>query len=475
MSGALKVALAVPAKQKVSRDQYHEAPQLGLGYVAGGLLRGGIKPKIYNSKFDAIDEDTLTASLIDKAYDVVGFSAMTCEIDSVGRVAKRIKAADPKCRVMVGGPHTNAVPLETMRQFEAIDLVCIGEHEDHITELCHALVADDLDALAKFDHIVYRDGDELQYGTLSRRFIDDIDALPWPALHLFGNPEAYPVILSARGCPFGCKFCQRNSGRSLRMRDPIDVCDEIEHFTTMFDATRFAFRNESFSVNKKHTVATCKELIKRGLGDELTWSCETHASVVDEELLRLMWSAGCRYVEFGIESGEDGVLKDLSKGTNREMIFEAVATAKRVGLGVGGLFILGHPNETKRTMLETIRFAAKLNPDGIAFSRMTPFPGTEVYRYAKAHERGLRLLSEDWEKYDNLGGSPMAWDNFSTRTLMSLQLGGVLYYYVRNRRWPELGRFLFVQKNWRFLARSLLRPAARSELPPTKPDRLGVL
>ncbi|MBN2121166.1 MAG: radical SAM protein [Candidatus Omnitrophica bacterium] len=442
----MKVALVVPPKQKLAQDQFHRTPQMGIGYIAGGLKREGVEFTVYNSKHAGIYEDELTRLLINGDYDLVGFSSMTFEIKSVGRIAKNIKKAKKNCRIVVGGCHTNALPKESMEEFPDFDLICIGEHEDQIASIFKLLYTRDYGELEKFDHIIFRKNGGLFYRNLTRRFIKDVDSVFWPAYELFASKDLTPAYFSARGCPYFCSFCQQNSGRVIRRRSPQAVCDEIEHFSDYFKQDTFTFRDESFTVDKKHTASICNELIKRGLNKKLKWTCETHSRAADYDLFRLMKEAGCYYVDIGGESGSNEILKATGKSTTVEAIIDACRKVRKAKLKLGGLFILGHPNETKRTMLKTIALGTKLNPDSITFSMMTPFPGTKVYEYALRNEAGLKLLTKDWERYDNITGSAMAWDAFSLKTIKIFQLVGLVLYHIYNLRLVQFTKYLHRHK-----------------------------
>ena len=116
---------------------------------------------------------------------------------------------------------------------------------------------------------------------------------------------------------------------------------------------------------------------------------------------------------------------------------------KKANLKLGGLFILGHPFETKRTMLDSIALGVRLNPDSITLSMMTPFPGTRVYEYARKNEAGLRLLTRDWERFDNVTGSAMEWDSFSMKTVKIFQALGITAYYLYNFRFRQFVQYLY--------------------------------
>lgn len=438
----MRIALVIPPKQKLAQDQFHRTPQAGIAYIAGGLKKEKCDVTIYNSKYKNTFEDELGHILCNESYDIIGFSAMTFEIKSVGRLAERIKAVNKKCMIVIGGCHLNALPKETMTEFVNFDMGVIGEHEDQICELFDLLHHREYDRLERSDGIIFRRNKELGYRNLGRRFIKDLDFIERPAYDLFQDRSLTPAYISVRGCPYGCSFCQQNSGRVLRFRNPSKVCDEIEHFTSFFNQEIFTFRDETFTANRKHTIALCNELIRRRLNSKLKWSCETHSRVADYDLFCLMKAAGCFYVDIGIESGADEILKATGKSTTVEIIREACNNVKKAGLKLGALNILGHPYETKRTMFKTIALSASLNPDSVTFSMMTPFPGTKVYEYAKQNKGGLKLLTEDWDKYDNISGYAMGWENFTVKTLKVFQGFGIIFYYLYNMRLKEFAQFL---------------------------------
>ena len=91
-----------------------------------------------------------------------------------------------------------------------------------------------------------------------------------------------------------------------------------------------------------------------------------------------MRRAGCTRVYFGIESGNDDVLRLMNKRTTATEARDAVEAAHRAGLEVGAFFILFYPGETDDTVLETLRFAGSLPLDYLGLSMPYPLPGTAL-------------------------------------------------------------------------------------------------
>jgi radical SAM superfamily enzyme YgiQ (UPF0313 family) len=100
---------------------------------------------------------------------------------------------------------------------------------------------------------------------------------------------------------------------------------------------------------------------------------------------------------YGIESASPAILKNIGKRTESVKAEEAVRITRKVGIDVRAAFMLGNPGETKETLEETLTYAIKLNPEIAIFNITTPFPGTEMFDWAKANGY---LTTTDWEDYD---------------------------------------------------------------------------
>ena len=124
--------------------------------------------------------------------------------------------------------------------------------------------------------------------------------------------------------------------------------------------------------------------------------CNARVNTVNEDLLKLMKSAGCVRVEFGVESGDPEVLKKIKKAVTIEQIENAHALARKVGLSVGSFVMVGNIGEDFSSIVKTKDLLEKIDTDDIFIAIATPFPGTELYKVA--HHNGW-LLSNDWSAY----------------------------------------------------------------------------
>ena len=157
----------------------------------------------------------------------------------------------------------------------------------------------------------------------------------------------------------------------------------------------FFFEDSTFVFCTDLVKEMCEELIRRKL--KIKWGATARVNLTNESLIRLMKKAGCRSLFYGVESGNQEILNKAKKGTTIRQIRKAIKVTKKVGIPIQASFIIGLPGETRKTILETIKFAIELDPDYVSFSLATPYPGTEFYNTAL--EEGYNF--DDWDLFAN--------------------------------------------------------------------------
>jgi len=367
---------------------------------------------------------------------------MTHQISFVGEMLAAIKRKRPGCVTVVGGPHTTALPERTLREFSAIDVAIVGEGEETACDLAGLLATSKgRDEWESIPGIAYR-GPRGISRTASRPPIADLDSLPMPAWELFPRGITWPALAS-RGCPFRCAFCQRVLGSKVRLRSVDNLLLEFDAMEERLGLKGCWFHDETFGVNRAWADEFLTKLAKRNQqrGYKWSWGCNSRVNLADEVLYRRMKEAGCRKVDFGIESGDQAVLDRICKGIRLDKALEAIRVAKRAGLKTTAFFIIGHPGENWKSAIRTVRFASKCGADSIAVGVMVPYPGTKIWELAKRGQGGYRLLTEDWRTYDKYFGQAVELRDLSRRQLEFLQAVTYLWFYVRNGRFSELLRF----------------------------------
>ncbi|HVP55925.1 MAG TPA: radical SAM protein [Candidatus Eisenbacteria bacterium] len=470
----MRITLLHPATGSHLQTHRSGNGHLGLGYIAAVLLQKQHEVRILDAKNSLVNDDVLRRHVSDFTPQLFGVTAMTHEVHAAAHACSVVKSASPATWTVVGGPHATALPERTLEEFPSVDITVAGEGELTMTELADAhRQGRPLEQLGDIAGIAFRDGSRVVRNR-ARPWIDNLDNMPFPAWELF--PKVWWPVMASRGCPFGCVFCQRVLGRRVRMRSVENVLAEFDALEERLGQRDTWFQDETFGINKRWADEFLGKLSARNQrrGYVWTWGGNSRANLANVETYRRMKASGCNSVSFGVESGDEEILKRICKGITPRMAIDAVAAAQKAGLKAATFFILGHPGETWRTALKTVHLAARCRANSIAVGVMVPYPGTEVWRMAQAGEFGYQLLTEDWRMYDKYFGNALAVKGLSHRQLEFLQSLAYLWYYIYNRKFRELLRFAgkFRHEAWAMLKRLLVpvRPQPEpAELPPPRP------
>jgi radical SAM superfamily enzyme YgiQ (UPF0313 family) len=212
---------------------------------------------------------------------------------------------------------------------------------------------------------------------------------------LDGNQFSYISILGSKGCPYPCIYCPYplGFGEKWTRRSPKAIADEIEHLH-IHGVMGFLFRDQSFSMNKEHAMNVCEEIIRRKL--DIAWFCEARVDQISNEILEIMKKAGCKRINYGVETGDPELIKWGKPPANLDTIRKAFRLTKNVGMWAGAHIILGWPDENLETLARTVKFVSELPADSVNWNVLTPYPGTRLYEMA--NENNL-ILTTDWSKY----------------------------------------------------------------------------
>ncbi|HXW01260.1 MAG TPA: radical SAM protein [Anaerolineae bacterium] len=422
----MRVLLASPESEVWnSRKHIH----MGLGYLAGSLLAHGYECEIWDSSVES-DIESLDEKLARDPFDIVCLSAPTPLIVQAWEAAAIAKKHG--ALTILGGPHLTLMPHESIEKPE-VDLVVRGEGEYTIIEIMRALekelqiAGSKLQVAGNRSHISHltspiqprlfdpeagwgrilglswRNLDGKIMHNLDRPLPDDIDAIPFPAFQLFKidrytnlnpltdgldmNARAFTIVTS-RGCPYKCTYCSKPiTGDTWRGRTVENVIAEWSWLVNDLGATEIGITDDIWNLDKDRAKELCRALIKARL-NHVPW-VTIHGMKVnntDAELFGLMKQAGCKRVGFGVENGDDWMLRHvIKKGQTVDMVRQAFKWSKEAKLQTMGFFIFGMPGETEESMEKTIRLALELDPDLAHFMMAAPFPGTEMWETLKKH------------------------------------------------------------------------------------------
>jgi len=314
-----------------------------------------------------------------RGFDIVGITVLFDQYALSGHKAAKI-AKKQKAIVVMGGVYATT-NREKVMEDENIDYIIVGEGEYMFRYLVNHLV----------------DGVQFPKGALIASRITDLDNLPLPAYHLLDmdkytnsaerksvdtpSPLPYARIMTSRGCPYGCAFCQVESimGKDFRPRNVSGVLDEIQWLKETYGIKSLIFDDDNLLYDRERAVALFQGMIDRGLA--MPW-CSLAVAVfkMDKELVNLMKASGCRYLAVAIESGTNRVLKEIiRKPVNFDHAREMIKAIKEAGIYLAANFIVGFPTETWEEIRQTIKYAEEIDVDYIKLFHAVPLPHTKLW------------------------------------------------------------------------------------------------
>jgi radical SAM superfamily enzyme YgiQ (UPF0313 family) len=142
-------------------------------------------------------------------------------------------------------------------------------------------------------------------------------------------------------------------------------------------------------LDKQRAENICDLIIENKLDIRFQLYNGIRVDTVTPQLLKKMKQAGCFFISYGCEAGNDKVLRSINKGITLQQVRDAVKWTNRVGIHNAVNFIIGHKEETYQDALDTLNFAKSLPTNFVNFYNLLPYPGTESFEWAKQHARFL--------------------------------------------------------------------------------------
>jgi anaerobic magnesium-protoporphyrin IX monomethyl ester cyclase len=360
-----------------------EMPPLNELYAATHARQEGVTPVFLDAQLEPDRFEKLKQDRYNGFFALVIMSATQSFRRDVA-LLEEIKSARPDIKTILFGSHPTFMPQYSL-QADAVDYVILREPEQTIRELL-AILSRNNDP-SDLPGLGYRDADGKIRINPDRPFMD-LDELPIPDRSLlpkgvdYFNPVVkkvpYTTMQTSRGCPGHCIFCTAPAfyGRRVRTRSADSVLEELGRIKQLGFREVF-FRDETFTAYEKRNHEICKGMIRENL--DLAWIANARVDMVDAASLKLMKQAGCHMIKFGVESGNDEILRNYKKGTNQAQIRKAFAAAQSAGLDTHAHLVFGGPGETLETIDQTIGFVKELKPTTASFGILTPYPGSKLF------------------------------------------------------------------------------------------------
>ncbi len=372
--------------------------------------------------------------------DVVGISCNTVQFKPGLKVAKAAKEQGKI--VIMGGPHPTGSPIETLKS-GYVDYAVHAEGEVTMIELLDGIKSGKNFDPSKVLGISWIDKES---GTIvnnpKRLLIQNLNNVPFPlreANWKYGKDSKlvskkiieYPLI-TTRGCPYGCSFCDVHllSGKRFRTRSIENTVREIEEIITKYSAERILIIDDIINFKNERLIELFETLIKRDL-PVVRWVMGRSDHLVKKpETAEIMAKAGVRQMFIGIESPNERILKAYKKGGKASLDYsiKAVELLKQNDIETWGAFLMGEPSETEEDIKNTIEFAKFINPGIAQFSILTPYPGTDLWFDVES-----KIITKDWNKYDAMH-SVFKTENFGPEELEQILRKAYMDFYRQPKR-----------------------------------------
>lgn len=415
-------------------------PPLGLLLLAGYLMEHNTNHEVIaiDAQVEELSYPQLEQRIRSLDFDIVGITAMTFTMLDVKKTIDIVKKVNPGCKVVLGGPHVNIYPAETI-DIEGVDFLALGEGEIRFSELLDNI--NNIDKLKEIKGLMFRDSKDQMTFTGPPDILPEqvLDTLPFPARHLtpykkysslLAKRTPITTMITSRGCPFNCSFCNRpHLGKKFRALSPQRVVQEFEECLKL-GIHEFLIYDDTFTIQKERVKEICRLVIQKKL--DIGFDIRARVDTLDHEMLALLKKAGCRGIHYGIEAGTQKILKVLQKGIDLPKAKEVFDLTKKNKMQTLAYFMIGAPTETLEDIQQTFKIATWLNPDFIHLTILTPFPGTPIYR--EGLDKGI-IKKDYWREFArNLHKDfqPPHWEeNFTRQALEHLIIKGYKQFYTR--------------------------------------------
>jgi radical SAM superfamily enzyme YgiQ (UPF0313 family) len=364
-------------------ERYSVLPPYSLLQIAALLRKEGHQVLLIDANGKDIAYNELPHTLQALPYDALIFRFTPTTFDWDTQIAKLSKGLRPEAKT-IGICYTlRILSEEVLAKAASLDIYVRHEYEVVVPKLIDALAGGT--DLARVAGSSYRQAGSIVHNPDAQPLVD-YDSLPMPAYDLlpgfrnyFVNTPAgkpFTMMYTSKGCPYSCIFCTV-ARTKWKKRSAQSILEELRYLKRNYGVKTVSFFDETFTIDRQRVVDIAQVIKEASLG--IKWYCNTRVDLVDEELMQVMYRAGCRGISYGVESGSQEVLDNAKKGCTVDQAQNAVKWAKKAGIKVYCSFILGLPGETLETVRETLGFIKRVLPTSAQFNVAVPYPGTELY------------------------------------------------------------------------------------------------
>lgn len=385
-------------------------PDMGLLYVASYLKRHmhSIKTIYVDLSIDSLSDLLFYA----KSCKFFCFSTYTANYNLTSEIVATLREKTTKEAVFIaGGHHASALPEEVLVDF---DYVIIGEGEKALLQLMEDL----------------KHGKTIVKKAIVGECMECLDDVGWIDYSMVKmdkytrmvNGQKSISILTSRGCPYSCNFCNSylmKTYKTVRFRSAKDVFEEVMSLHKQYGINSFRIQDDIFSINKPRL----EELAELFEPFQISFRCFARIDNINEEILGYFKKIGIFHLSFGVESGSQKILNLMNKGITVNQIKESILLSKKHGFKCRVYLIAGYPGETEETINETIELMKEVRPDDISIYPLIPYPGTALFHNPKAFN--ITYIDKDYSKYYQIFGNKSSGYVFETK---DMNLNGLKHF-----------------------------------------------
>ncbi len=360
-------------------------PPLGLCYLGAALIDADFTVAVLDASARGMSVDAIIEDVRRRAPRIVGISVLVFTLPAVYRIVQGLRAACTDVRIVLGNIYIADDP-DVVRKCGA-DFGVLGWGEIPLVGLASALLRGQ-GLPADVPGLVRVEGDTVAISPVGA--LPTFDEIRPPDRRLLGDTKYYsPVdarpianITISHGCAFRCDHCHYGSPGVRRChpyqtRSVAGIVEEFAAIRRDTEAEFVVFADDTFTVSRQRILELTEALASQP--DPMPWSCETRASLLDEELLLAMQRAGCKVVSIGVETASEEIRSQNHKAVTNDQIRTAFALCRRIGIEAKANFMFGLPGENEADFEASIRFAIELQPAYVEFHIALVLPNTPLF------------------------------------------------------------------------------------------------
>jgi len=404
----MKVLLIAPYWEDPNERRTDFLPSGALLCLAAVLRQAGHEPILLDLNNRTVQKEAnpneycielILSTIATKSPGLIGISFLFSGFMRTARsYAQAIKRQYPDLEIITGGIHATTFPAEILKNCPEFDYIALGEGETQMVEIANRVSSRNLGNLGDIKSFAFRDAagtprineerEWLKYEELPMQAWDMVNFTDFEMdLSHYSNFKGHQIknvvpVISERGCPYKCTFCDMFvvQGRKVRRRSPVQFVNELEYLVKERGQRFFTFMDDNLTIDNKHILGICREVIRRKLDIQFTTSGGLGMNSLKKEVIDAMVEAGMTSALLAPETGSEYIRNEvIKKGLSRDTIYKVVEDLRPHRVSLAGNWIMGFPEDTNETLQDTLDMINDLKLDRNWVGTVIPFPGTPLF------------------------------------------------------------------------------------------------